>query len=570
MTIDVPPLLLLAVLAWPGLLAALLAMPAARSTAIALLPWAALPAMLLGLVSSPARLALPYTLDGAALALDAPGGSVLIGIALLWSLAGVCWRLDTHGDPGRWRPAVAALLALLALFALVLADDVLLWLTATTLAGYALYALLARERRAGARAAARRLVIVLVLADLLLFELILILAHGAGATSFSSLREVIAEAADRDTLLLLMLLGLGAKSGVLGGHVWLLPTVHATSTAPRLILIAFVLAAGLFGWLRLLPLGAIVWPTGGLVLGALALATALHALIAGLGRATLDRLQGIVLMALTAQWLMALAVALRQPTLAPAIAQSLPLLGLQTSMTLAALVLLGTASGAGRQGPRLVLAWAAALLGATAPVPILAGWLDLGKTEILDPRWPALVVSLLLGRLLALLRQPAREQRLDPWRGTWIGLAAILVAAAVLMSLSAWLADPLALQWSWPPVESTDSAALGWALLLGGLVLVGWAVTLRLVRRRGWPSERSALPPWGQTRARQWRRWWRRLLLERLPSWREGLIARLSQGAIATFRHGPAASIEAWLLRWEVALVMLILLGFGLAWLVLA
>lgn len=390
----------LAVLAWPALLACLTAVRAARPLLIALVPTAAGLALVTALVAPDTELALPVTLLGGALALDAMTRVALATSALLWLAAG--WLLVGHRREGGadLRPATLALLGMAGTFALALADDGLLWLAAGTLAGYALCGLILCDANRAARAAGRRLVALLVLGDLVLFELLLVLAHAAGGTSFESLRAAVAQSDSPAFILGLMILGFGLKAGVPGVHLWLLPAFRSAPPGVRPALIAFISAAGVLGWLRLLPLGEIAWPGPGSVLQWLAAGTAAYALVAGVGRVPREGSGGGLLLALTAQWLWLLGVAMRHPGAGASIAGPLPLVVLQSGVGLAALVLMDDAARArGGRRPRL-LRWLAAGLILLAPWPTVTSVMHVGAVPVQEILLPSVAVGLLTGQLL--------------------------------------------------------------------------------------------------------------------------------------------------------------------------
>ena len=125
----------------------------------------------------------------------------------------------------------------------------------------------------------RVLLVLLVISDLLLFEL---LAQAAGGVDFASLRQALASADDRGLMLGLLIAGFGVKTGVVGVHFWLAP---AFVTAVRPALIGVMLGAGLLGWLRLLPLGEIQWTGAGGLLQWLAWVSLGYAVSVGLMQA---------------------------------------------------------------------------------------------------------------------------------------------------------------------------------------------------------------------------------------------------------------------------------------------
>lgn len=557
-------------LAWPFLAASLWAIRAARPSAIRLLPWSAAPALAVALLVPDLTLPLPETLLGSGLALDATGRVFLATTALLWLIAGALMVGRRPGDVGERRSALPALLAMGSGFALALADDGLMWFAAGTLAGYAVYALILQAATRAARAAGRRLVILLVLSDLLLFELFLILAHAAGGTSFADLRGAVAALDNPTFVLALMTLGFGVKAGVLGVHPWLLSAFGSTTPAVRVALIAFAAAAGLLGWLRLLPLGEIAWTAMGVALHWLAFATAAYALLTGFSRTGQRALAGSVLMALTAQWLWALAAALQRPESGAAIAALLPMVGLQSGLALAALVLLDDADRTRHRALRTAMAWLAIAPVLLAPLPIFAVWMGAGPLAVIDLSWPSIAVALLLGRLVAgMARHEATASRSRHPRSRMLLGACLLVAAFVGAATSLLGYPPTGL---WSPILAdsppwTLSSAVAVAALVGALG-IGWLASLGSEHRP--PRDSSAWSPSPlrriHERLRALRGKLRRIARIRLPGWRDAILDALATAASSTSVGALARQAEAKLMRWESAMAILLLAGLAVVW----
>ncbi len=566
---------LLLAIAWPFSLALLLAVRGIRSLAIALLPWAAAPALMVALLVPDGALVSPETLLGSALALDASRRVFLAATALLW--LGAVWLMvgPRPMSIDGWRLAFLTLITMGGSFGLALAGDGLLWLVSGTLAGYALYGMILQGAQRPARAAGRRLVILLVLSDLIVFELFLILAHAAGGTSFDDLRQAVAMTDSPAMILGLMAVGLGAKAGVLGAHLWLLPSFQVSMPGVRLALIAFVLAVGLSGWLNLLPLGEIEWPIPGMVLQWLALATAAYALVASLLVPGRGALQGSILMALTAQWLCAVAVALQQPGLGVAIGDLIPMVGLQTGIGLAVLVILLDAVETRQRSLSLAMVWLAAVTVAVAPLTILGAWMDTGHFAAEGLWLPSLAVAVLLGRLIAGVEPPDADADADaevervPHQAHRLTLASGLMLAALFAASTSLLGHSPTDLWSWTPgMHPWWSAVSPLSLLALAVALVlGWGGSRHLMRRpAGYSFMRSANVATVRDRISLPRARLRHLTRIRLPGWRDAIVERLLGPGAWLEWQGVARRIEARLMRWESALVMLVLLGSAAAW----
>ncbi|HSO81425.1 proton-conducting transporter membrane subunit [Thiocapsa sp.] len=582
MSVEVLEAAALFALVWPFVAASLWAVRAARPWVIGLLPWSAAPALAVALLVPDLTLPLPETLLGSGLALDATGRVFLATTALLWWVASALMVGRRPGGGGERRSVLPALLAMGAGFTLALADNGLLWFAAGTLAGYAVYALILQDAARPARAAGRRLVILLVLSDLLLFELFLILAHAAGGTSFADLRGAVAALDNPTFVLALMTLGFGVKAAVLGVHLWLLPAFGSTTLGVRVALITFVAAAGLLGWLRLLPLGEMTWTAEGVALHGWAFATAATALMMGFLWAGQRALAGGILMALTGQWLWALAAALQRPESGVAIAALLPMLALQSSLALAALVLLDDAGRTRHRALRMAMAWLAVVLVVLAPLPLFVVWIAAGPLfaldlVALDPvalelAWPSVAVALLLGRFIAGMTPhegaSSRSRSRHPQSRMTLG-AGLLVASAVGAATGLLGYPPTGL---WSPIQAdapdwSYGSAVAVAVLVGAVSL-GWLASLRARQRPapgsvGWsPTRVPAL----HERLRALRGQLRHILRSRLPGWRDAILDALAAAASSASACALVRRAEARLMRWESALAMLLLAGLAVGW----
>ena len=121
-----------------------------------------------------AKLELPGLMLGASLQLDSTGRVFLLLTSVLWLATGMPARQRVRADTSH-ALATFVLLAMSGAFAMALAGDGLLFFAAATVAGYALYAALMCGAEAGVRQTANVLVVLLVISDLLVFELLLLL-----------------------------------------------------------------------------------------------------------------------------------------------------------------------------------------------------------------------------------------------------------------------------------------------------------------------------------------------------------------------------------------------------------
>jgi NADH:ubiquinone oxidoreductase subunit 2 (subunit N) len=526
------PLIAIAI---PLLIASLLGMPRLRAVVASIAALAAVPALLIAMSVPDTGLALPVVLLGSSLELDAIGRPFLFAVALLWLTAGVLGRAGLRSQGA----ALLYLLAMSGTFAMALAGDLLLFLLGSTVSGYALYGLL------GGRGGAQALVRLLVLSDLMLFESLLLLVYAGTGLEFASLPQSIAAAQDNGLLLILFLIGFGAKAGLLGVHYWLAPSISSARHEQRLALMAFVLTAGLLPWTRLLAPGAIDWPEAAVPLQWLALAMASFALTVGLLQRRLGALAGYGVMAVSALWLGLLGAAMSGSVVAEPTAAKLATAIAQSGLVLSALLLIVTPTSPGRwRLLRPATAAVGALLLVDAVLTALAPFAP-GS----HPTAPAVSVlalicaaaGLLLGRTLYLALSPAQSFEAE---ADAVPAALLLILAAALMAVrhSGGVNAP------W--LEGT-------AVLLGGVV---GALFEPLVRRRsslpqGWAGKPiTALL--GVTAQRL-----QRGLITPLGHWRTQMRSLVVTVFSTRALQRGLAPAEAALRIWRIAVVLVLMTG---------
>ena len=243
---------------------------------------------------APERLELPslFVQGNSALVLDQTARAALLLFGGLWLTAGLMLTRREQQRPA----AIALLVALSGANTLALAEGGSLVYAGMVAVGYGLYAIMAAEPGQEWRHAGRVLVVLLVVSDLLVFELVL--------SSISKPAVAMPAGTGMPPGVMLMgLLALIMRGGVPPAHAWLPRALLAVSPATAVLLAAVPGGAALYGVLKLLPDGA---PALALACLVIALAGAAWALLAGLmqqgSRATL----GYAMAATSAMLLLAL------------------------------------------------------------------------------------------------------------------------------------------------------------------------------------------------------------------------------------------------------------------------
>lgn len=278
--------LLLLVPALPLLLAIGLMSGPLRRVAFLLAPWAAVPALVVSLTPTPGiTLELPWLLLGTHLVLDETARIFLFFTALLWLVAGVYTTGYLSNRSSRMRFFTWFLLAMTGNLGLILAHDLAVFYAFFAVMSFASYGLVVHDRTSEALRAGRIYIVLVVVGEVLLFAAFALVAlSAAGSIEIETLRPAVAGSEVRDWIVGLTLLGFGIKAGVIGLHVWL-PLAHPVAPTPAsAVLSGAMIAAGLLGWLRVLPLGetALSGWGGGMI--AAGLVAAFYAVLVGLSQ----------------------------------------------------------------------------------------------------------------------------------------------------------------------------------------------------------------------------------------------------------------------------------------------
>jgi hypothetical protein len=477
--------------------------------------------LLVAALAAPERLEVPGLLvtGNVALLLDGSGRAALLLFGGLWLTAGLL--LATGREPGP--SALTLLVALSGATALAIAEGGPLVYAGMLVTGYGLYAIMAGTPGDGWRRAGRTLIVLLVISDLLVFEILLSVTAkpGAGLTT---------------GLLLLGLVALVLRGAIPPAHAWLPPALLSVGTPAAVLLVAVPPAMALFGGLKILGDGA---RDLGLLCQWLGVAGAAWAALAGIAQTR------------------------GRATLAYAVAAT------------AALLLMALPAGVGA-GQRL--AWLGlGLLAASAVLPLVSlhcrGWL----------RDLAIAAALLIHGLSAGEVAWHATAASPPWNGALAPLAAVL--ASLLLTLAIRRTPPaprndVSIETTWLAFTPVILAAIGlmvaWRVQLPQLAAAWIApvgVTLGLLLHRLLPARAGPAIPPGDLLGPVERfvavplRWLRVICLRYLPRLRDRLeisARRLWDGKAWSRR---VHRLDLHLRAWPATSVMMLLFALGAAFL---
>jgi len=306
-------LLLLSV---PGL-PLLLAFPALRSRLSWSCYFALLPAVILLVLPATVSIDLPWLLFGTTLGLDGTFRWLLEMSVLLWYFAAS--RLQPLNDPAANNRLISFfLLTLAGSLGTILSTGLVDFFVFSTLMGYGFYGLLVSAGGHIARRGGRGYLVLLILADLALFEGLLIAASTTGDLTFDSVQLAMTQSDSPGLFLVMVLAGFALKAGVWPLHFWLPLVFRSSQPVVALLLPAVPITLAMLGVVRWLPLGEISSPVLGLIIQAISVAAMLYAAIfyvtgTGLKNAQLKTLPVFAIILVTGLFFTAIGTGLSDP-----------------------------------------------------------------------------------------------------------------------------------------------------------------------------------------------------------------------------------------------------------------
>ena len=536
----------------------LLAVPALRSRLYRPCHFALLPAVLLLTVPAVFSIEVPWLLFGTGLGIDGPTRLLLVMSVVLWASAASLLPATTD-QAADSRLTTLLLLTMAGNLGVILATDLVGFFSFSALLGYGFYGLLVDGGDETARRAGRLYLGFLVLADLLLFEALLIAAATTGDLDFEVVHQAMGQSSASGVYLSMVLAGFALKAGIWPLHFWLPLAFRSARPAIALLLGGLPVAIALLGMVRWLPAGELALPDMGAGIQWLALCAAIYATIAGLMQSHPRSLLAYATIVVTSLYVTTLGSGPVQATA--------HLFILYLGFTLAALVLGSVLPNKvnSRLIPGLLLPVghaAEALLLMLLPMMILfqgtAGKNPLFADSWIATLWPwwTLCTTLLAVRWFYLLSYRQQKVVSMPSLITGIVWSVLLVAAYATGLLAAVLADnPMGL-----------AGDVLWPITIG--ILMGGSAWWMAVKNR--LPAMPVIPPgdlWSILE--RWlsrsNHWARSIGLQVLPRWRAAVLAA----------GGRCLHVRAWqkaldagersLQSWTVAVTLLLLLGIVIA-----
>jgi NADH:ubiquinone oxidoreductase subunit 4 (subunit M) len=177
----------------------------------------------------------------------------------------------------------------------------------------------------------------MVMADLLLFEAVLLAASVTEEQSFDAVREAMVSSSYSGMYVSIVVLGFALKAGLWPLHYWL-SLAYRSARPPVVVLLAGVpVAIGLLGIVRWLPLGEITLPAMAMIAQGLGAAAMVYVLLSGLIQRQLKALSAYVTIFATGLFVVGLGTVLRNPDVWTTLAHMVPVFIFSLSIGLALL-----------------------------------------------------------------------------------------------------------------------------------------------------------------------------------------------------------------------------------------
>ena len=272
MLVDTHALTLLLVIAWP----LLLAIPVIRARLPGPQFLSIIPAAVLVLSFQDLSLELPSVLLGTQFAIGTEVRWILAMLVVVWFVAAAIDSTLPRNSPED-RHTTFFMLTLAGNLGTVLAADLVAFFSFSTLMGYGFYGLLMQQQNQAVQRATRLYVILLVIADLALFEALLLAAFATEDLRFVAIQEAMAKSGQ--FYLWMVVIAFAFRAGMWPFHFWLTNILQSASRSICLLAISVPVAMGLLGLLRWLPLGFPGFEVVGIVLLMMGIAAMIYSVI---------------------------------------------------------------------------------------------------------------------------------------------------------------------------------------------------------------------------------------------------------------------------------------------------
>lgn len=267
--------LLWSVIAWP----LLLTWPALQAR----LPYprylAVIPALILVLFPGDFSARLPQILLGTGFYIDDESRWVLAMSVIIWLVAATVLEMRRHYINYN-HLTVLYMLTLAGNLGIILSSDLVGFYCFSTIMGYGFYGMMVRRVNTPNMRAGYSFLIFFIVADLILFEAILLAALVSDSLQFDAVHEAMTETSHRQAYLWLTVVGFTLKTGIWPVHHWLANSYRSANPLTLLLLAGVPVTMALFGLVRWLPFGEHTFYLPGSAMQLMGIATLIYTLLA--------------------------------------------------------------------------------------------------------------------------------------------------------------------------------------------------------------------------------------------------------------------------------------------------
>ena len=285
-------------------------------------PWprhlAIIPAV--GLTAIPADVSfnIPWLLYGTGFAIDENVRWILGAVVVIWFAAATISSPSKEKVSSNYSTTLY-LLTLTGSLGVLLTTDLVGFFSFSTLMGYGFYGLLIQDGTKALQRAGRLYLYFLIVADIALFEALLLVAFTTEHFQYDMARQTMSDISSSPVYLYMVLIGFALKAAIWPLYFWLTAAFNSSSRAIALLLIAGPITMSLLGLLRWLPIRDDIYILGLIVqlLGAAAiLHSALNFFTSGIFKQSKNRFNTAwLIISFTGLLSLALGAALQNPTL---------------------------------------------------------------------------------------------------------------------------------------------------------------------------------------------------------------------------------------------------------------
>ncbi|MGD8569887.1 MAG: proton-conducting transporter membrane subunit [Gammaproteobacteria bacterium] len=271
MNINDYSMILFVVIIWP----LLLALPTLHTR----LPFARylvlVPAVLLAFFPGETTVTPAWLLFGAGFEFDHNNRWLLVMAIVVWTAAATTYDKNTLVSDKTF-PFFS--LTLTGHLGTILSADIVSYFCCSTLMSYSFYALVVRKNDEASRWAGRFYITFIIIADLLLFEGILLAAYGTDELQYSLLYKAIINGNISIAFVWLVSIAFIIKAGMWPAHIWLATSFKSAARPAYILLTGVPVVMGLFGLIRWIPTGEIIISEGSIYFQVIGIVTILYAL----------------------------------------------------------------------------------------------------------------------------------------------------------------------------------------------------------------------------------------------------------------------------------------------------